>query len=148
MVVFVRHFGCLFCQQQVMKLEEQRQTFADIGVDLVVIGNGAPTFIEGFRERARYSGVLYTDPQRAAYQALSLRRDLKSSLNVRTIGRALSAFVSGARQVSVQGDAWQQGGIVIVLPSGEIVYRYASEYAGDHPPVGDLLAAAREAVHR
>ena len=33
-----------------------------------------------------------------------------------------------------------------MMPSGDVVYRYASEVAGDHPPVADVLSALEAAI--
>lgn len=41
----------------------------------------------------------------------------------------------------IQGDAFQNGGVLVVRPGGEVAYRYISEVSGDHPPVADVLAA-------
>jgi hypothetical protein len=30
--------------------------------------------------------------------------------------------------------------VLVVRPGGEILYRYLSTFAGDHPPVADVLA--------
>jgi hypothetical protein len=123
-------------------LSRERAAFEERGVELIVIGNGAPNFIEGFRERSGYEGAIYTDPELESYEALELRRDLRATLSLKTMGRAVQAFRKGNRQVATQGDALQQGGVFIVSPEGELVYSYKSQFAGDHPPVRDILAAA------
>jgi len=38
----------------------------------------------------------------------------------------------GFRQKGVQGDATQQGGVLVVEPGGRIVYHHISEYPGDN----------------
>jgi peroxiredoxin len=145
LLVFVRHFGCLFCQEQVRALAEIAPQLEQANTDLAVIGNGTATFIAGFRQRSGFGGQIFTDPTRASYAALALRRDLRSSLNLKTISRAIAAFGSGSRQTSVQGDPWQQGGVVLVNTGGQIVYRYASSFAGDHPPNDELVSRAQRA---
>ena len=42
--------------------------------NLVMIGNGAPMFIAGFREMTGYTGPIYTDPSLAVYKAAQLKR--------------------------------------------------------------------------
>ena len=51
------------------------------------------------------------------------------------------ALRGGFRQKGVQGDPWQLGGVFVVAPGGVIRFAYASSAAGDHPPVGAILAA-------
>ena len=111
------------------------------GVDLVIIGNGAPNFIAGFREQTKYDGPLYTDPSLATFKAAELRRGVTSTFDPRALGKTVSAFMSGHRQGRTQGDAWQQGGVLVVAPSGEVKWHRASERPGDNATVDEILAA-------
>ena len=129
-----------------MQLHRANERFEEAGARLIIVGNGAPHFIAGFRQKTGFDGEIYTDPGRRAYAALDLHRDLGSTFNLRTIRSAWRAFSSGNRQTSIEGDPWQQGGVFVVAPDGEIVYGYASQHAGDHPPVKSLIAAAGEAT--
>ncbi|MBT8495661.1 MAG: hypothetical protein KJO07_21615 [Deltaproteobacteria bacterium] len=121
----------------------QRATsrFQEAGARLVVVGNGRANFMEGFRDKSGYQGELYTDPSRATYRALRLKRGLRTAMNVKSVKRAYQAMRAGNRQTATRGDPWQQGGVFIVDRDGTIVYRYPSEFAGDHPPIDDIVAA-------
>ena len=44
------------------------------------------------------------------------------------------------------GDPWQQGGVIVVRPGGEIAYRFASRESGDHPRIDDVLAPLASAA--
>lgn len=116
--------------------------FESYGARLVVVGNGQPGFIQGFREKAKFDGELYTDPTLSSYRAMKLRRTLRSTLTLGTVRSAYRAYKQGFRQTGVRGDAWQQGGVFVVAKSGELAFSYASEHAGDHPP----LRAIEEAL--
>lgn len=124
-----------------VQLHRNQPKFADHGGDLVIIGNGAPNFIAGFREHTGYTGALYTDPSLRSYEALALTRSLRSSVNLRTIGSAVTALRGGFRQRKVQGDVWQQGGVFVVGIDGGIHLAYRAEYAGDMPALNDVLKA-------
>ncbi|MEM9491694.1 MAG: peroxiredoxin-like family protein, partial [Myxococcota bacterium] len=113
-----------------MQLHRAKRDIEQTGARLIVIGNGQASFIAGFRERTEYDGLLYTDPSRRAYKALGLRRGLKT-LKLRSAARAVGAFRKGFRQVGVQGDAMQQGGVFVVDTEGRSVFQYRSSYAGD-----------------
>tara|TARA_R110002096_G_scaffold42143_4_gene113662 strand:- start:90907 stop:91278 length:372 start_codon:yes stop_codon:yes gene_type:complete len=117
--------------------------FESYGARLVVIGNGQPGFIQGFREKAKFDGELYTDPTLSSYRAMKLRRTLRSTLTLGTVRSAYKAYKQGFRQTSVRGDAWQQGGVFVVAKSGELAFSYASEHAGDHPPLRAIEEALR-----
>ncbi|MEJ7599492.1 MAG: peroxiredoxin-like family protein [Kofleriaceae bacterium] len=111
------------------------------GAELVVIGNGTPSFIAGFRETTGFEGPLYTDPTLAAYQAAELERGMLRTFSPRGLGKAVSAFRRGARQGRTQGDAFQQGGVLVIAPGGKLRWRHASKFAGDNAPAERVVAA-------
>ena len=111
------------------------------GADLVVIGNGAPNFIAGFRDKSGYAGELYTNPDLSAYRELGLARGIARALDPRAALRAVAALRTGFRQSGVHGDAWQLGGVFVIRRGGAIAYAYRSRFAGDHPPVAAVLTA-------
>lgn len=130
-----------------------------LGAELVVVGNGTEHFAEAFREDLGLETPLYVDSTRASYQALGMKRGIARTLSWRTWAKLLRALRNGVRQEragvivrwwlrsmpalvpGTQGDAWQLGGIVVVLPGGRVPYSYLSTTAGDHPPVSEVLAA-------
>lgn len=126
-----------------MQLHRERAHIEAAGATLQVIGNGAPMFMAGFRETTGYDGALYTDPSLAVYRALDLRRGAGTIVSARAAMNAVRALRGGFRQGRVQGDATQQGGLLIVAPDGTIRYRHADRVAGDHAPLRDVLAALR-----
>ena len=111
------------------------------GCDLVIIGNGAPSFIEGFREQTKYDGPLYTDPTLTAYKAAELKRGVTKTLDPRALGNTIGAFMRGNRQGRVQGDAWQQGGTLVVATDGTVKWHQTSDRPGDNATVEQILAA-------
>jgi hypothetical protein len=117
-----------------------------LGAELVFIGNGASHFARGFREDFAVPGPIWVDPGRESYRALGFASGLGSTLGWRVLSNAQRARRAGFSQRSVEGHAIQQGGVLVVLPSGEIAYRYASEAAGDHPPVEEVISALEQAL--
>lgn len=124
-----------------MQLHRDIDQLSAAGADVHVIGNGAPTFIEGFREVTGYTGPIYTDPSLATYRAAELRRGVGTILNLGTLSRSVGAFRRGFRQGSVQGDALQQGGTLIIDTSGVVLFQHISDGPGDHARTADMLAA-------
>lgn len=114
------------------------------GAELVIVGNGAASFAKAFREDFGLDGPVLVDPELRAYRAAGLRRGRVELLSLRLPGNALRALRSGARQSGVQGDPWQLGGVFVIRPGGELVYRHVSSEAGDHPPLEDVLSALSE----
>jgi len=122
-------------------LRDQIDAIRARGAELVIVGNGAPNFAAGFREDFALDCPLLVDPELRAYRAAGLRRGRVELLSPRLPRNALRALRSGARQVGVQGDPWQLGGVFVIRPGGDLTYRYVSREAGDHPPVAEILAA-------
>jgi hypothetical protein len=121
----------------------------EAGAELVIVGNGSSQFAQGFVEDYEVSTPVFTDPSRELYEALGARRaGFFDLLKPRLWRNGLRARRTGFRQHEVLGDARQLGGVFIVLPDGEVAYRYLSGVAGDHPDPADVLAALREAVAR
>jgi peroxiredoxin len=139
-LTFVRHFGCLFCREQVRELKGELERIHRLGAEVVVVGNGAPNFIAGFRETTGFTGPIYTDPSRATYRAASLKRGWTTFLHPRAVTNALRAITRGNAQGSVQGDPAQQGGTLIIAPPGRVLFHHISDTAGDHPELEKLLA--------
>jgi peroxiredoxin len=139
-LTFVRHFGCIFCREHVIELQKEIDQVHRLGAEIVVIGNGAPHFIHGFRELTGFGGPIYTDPSRKSYDLANMKRGWSTFLNPRAVTNLARAFVGGARQGSVQGDPTQQGGTLVVAPPGRVLFHHVSETAGDHPKLAKLLA--------
>jgi len=139
-LAFVRHFGCVFCREHVKKLQAEAGRIAGAGADLVVVGSGVPTFVRGFREETGFDGRVLADPTGKAFEAAGMHRGLLSTLNPLTAVRGLASVLRGTRYGGVQGDNYQQGGVLVII-DGQVVYEYRSRYAGDEPPIAATLDA-------
>ena len=140
-LVFIRHFGCIFCRQQVAELRDRVLDIRARDGELVIVGNGAAHFAAAFREDFSLDGPLLVDPELRAYRAAGLRRGRVEMLSPRLPLNMLRALVGGARQQGVQGDPWQLGGVFVIRPDGALTYRYESRVSGDHAPIDEVLAA-------
>ena len=122
-----------------MQLHREIERIHAAGAELVVVGSGAPHFVAGFRETTDFDGPIYCDPTLAVYEAAGLKRGRLRTLGPRSALASLRAAKEGFKQGRVQGDAYQQGGVLVIVPPGEAVYRHVSEYAGDNAPVADVV---------
>jgi peroxiredoxin len=145
-LVFVRHFGCLLCREQVAQLRPHIPEIREAGGDLVVVGTGKPYFAEPFRKDLGILDVeVYIDPDRRAYDLAGFRRSVSALLHPRAVWHYIRAFFAGHRYDGMQGDALQQGGVLVIASDGTIVFRFASKVSGDHPKVERILSAVKEA---
>jgi hypothetical protein len=109
--------------------------------DVIVIGNGSPSFIDGFREQTGWRGPIFTDPSLAVYKAAGLKRGVLRTLDPRGVLRGIGTLSRGFRQGRTQGDQWQQGGVLVVAPSGDVLWSQASDGPGDNATVDEILTA-------
>lgn len=127
-------------------MRDAKDDIEGLGGRLVIVGNGQPYQAKGFAETHGMAGHIFTDPERHLYAAAGMRRGVGTTFSLGTVKAGARAFGRGFRQTRTQGDPWQQGGTLVIRPSGEIVYEHISEAAGDHAPVEDVLAALRAAA--
>lgn len=128
-----------------MQLHREIDSIRNAGAEVAVIGNGSPSFIEGFREVTKYDGAVYTDPSLAVFEAAQLKRGVMKTLNPLAIGKTLGAFMRGHKQGLTQGDPWQQGGVLVIAPTGEVTWHHASERPGDNAEPSQIVAALKSA---
>src|SRR5262252_3831861 len=70
-VVFLRHFGCIGCAEQVTELAPRLDELREAGVRTILVGNGAPQMIDAFIERhalADKACAIVTDPSLGAFR--------------------------------------------------------------------------------
>lgn len=143
-VVFLRHFGCVGCAEHVSELAPRLHELHRLGLTTVLVGNGAPHFIDGFEERhglGDKKAEIVTDPSLKAFSAAGLERSLVATsgpMALLNYGRArLKGFSN-----RIEGDNLQQGGVLVVDRKGRVAYFHRDRRLGDHPPTVDVVDAA------
>ena len=124
-----------------MQLHQGKDKITGAGAALYVIGNGSSSFIEGFREQTKYQGPIYTDPSLEVFKAAGLKRSVTATIDPRGVLKGVGAFMRGHRQGATKGDPWQQGGVLVVAPSGEVKWQHASDRPGDNASVEQIVKA-------
>jgi hypothetical protein len=141
-LVFVRHFGRVFCYEQVVQLHREAEAFSKRGAALVIIGNGSPRQAAAFAKSLHLTIPIFVDPSRATYRALGMARGgLRETLRPATVRHLFRALRGGFRQGWIKGDPFQLGGVLVVLSDGRLAYEFASEDPGDHAPLPAIFAA-------
>ena len=122
-----------------MQLHQGKDKITGAGANLYVIGNGSPSFIEGFREQTKYMGPIYTDPSLEVFKAAGLKRSVTATIDPRGVLKGVGSFMRGHRQGGTKGDPWQQGGVLVVGTGGEITFQHASDRPGDNASVEQIV---------
>ena len=142
-VVFVRHFGCLLCRERATQVRGRERELQAAGSRVVFVGTGLPAMAADFAASQAGSHVVLTDPKRALFAAAGMRRGLFTTLHWRLFANAWRAFRSGFRQTKVQGDPWQQGGVLVLAQDGSVRHRQVDRAGGDLLDLDAVLAAVR-----
>ncbi len=149
-LALMRHFGCVFCKEQVSALREIVEEIHAGDAELVIVGSGSPQMAGFFAEDYGISTPVLTDPTRQVYGVLETRRPSPLAfMDPRVMLGTLRAMWHGHRQVFGKpelGDTTQLGGVFIVRPGGEVAWAHRSAFAGDRPSNGEVLAALRRAT--
>jgi hypothetical protein len=111
------------------------------GAELVFVGNGRPEQAAAFASREVPGRTVLTDPSRRTYRALGMIRGVLPTLGPGSAVAAFGAALWGHRQTPVEGDPWQQGGLVLVGRGGRILFFQRNRDAGDRPDLDGALAA-------
>jgi peroxiredoxin len=143
-IAFVRHFGCLFCFEQVAEMVEVSAEIRRWGGRFCVVGNGTPLHARVFMDEARLEADVFTDPARLVYAGLEMRHGVFTTWNPTTTQHARRAYARGFRQRGVRGDRWQQGGALVVATDGSVAFLQRFAVAGERTDLADL----RRAVER
>jgi hypothetical protein len=129
----------MFCREQVARFDGQLDAIRAQGAEVHAIGNGTAAMAEDFVAQFGVRFPVYTDPSREAFRRAGLVR--RFGIGVKSLGLARRALSAGHRQGRTQGDPWQQGGVLVVAPSGEVLWRHADSGVGDHGDPADALRA-------
>lgn len=129
-----------------MQLHRRIDDLKATGAEIYVIGNGSPSFIEGFREETGWQGPIYVDPSLEVYKAAGLKRGVLKTFNPAAAWRSIGTLRRGFRQGRTQGDPWQQGGVLVIARGGEVLWSHASEGPGDNASADEIVTALRTAA--
>jgi prostamide/prostaglandin F2alpha synthase len=145
-LVFLRYFGCPFCQMQVVALREDQQRFAEVGADIVLVGQGDLTREAAFREARHVPFPILLDAGRLSYRAYGLGRAttmqifgprvalpfVRANLNPETMQRGLKG-----------GSFRQLPGTFVVDTEGIVRLAHRNRTVADNPSNAVVLEALR-----
>ena len=125
-LVFLRHFGCIFCREAVAEYRENPDW------NVVFVSMGSVEASEEFRNFVASPHRFICDPQAELYAAFGLKRGNSKQLFGPAVWKAgAQAWGKGHRVGRPVGDPFQMSGTFILRPGGEVVYEHIDEHAGD-----------------
>lgn len=111
------------------------------GATLLFVGSGSPAQAADFAKQHAGPHLVFSDRARGTFKAAGLRRSLFATLHWRLLRNAWRALRAGFRQSSVQGDALQQGGVLVFGAGGQLRYEQADRAGGDELDLAAVGAA-------
>jgi peroxiredoxin len=113
------------------------------GARLVFVGTGTPAMAADFARAHAGPHPVLSDTARASFQAAGMRRSPWSFLHWRFLRNVVRAFRRGFRQTKVQGDPWQQGGVLVFDAQGRLRHEQADRAGGDPLDLDAVFTAVR-----
>ena len=72
-LIWLRHFACLFCKEQASEMRGHRSEIEDLGGRLAFIGSGTTVQAQNFRDQFVPGCAVFTDPSSYTYRTLGAR---------------------------------------------------------------------------
>lgn len=153
-VLFViRRPGCILCREEAVRLQEHRAEFEALGVKLEgVVKEWLPEEIADFSPKYWPTENLHLDADRVFYKAVNGGQTLKISLfeMLNPFGQAWKNAKRAKKVITehnLKGEGQIAGGLMVLKAgNGGVVYSHLEKTFGDHAPMAEVLAAAKEAA--
>jgi len=146
LVVFLRHFNCIYCRESLAELDRLRPAIEAHGAGIAVVHMGSDEQAESLLSLFNLNDIeRFSDPERRLYTAFGLERT--------TIGRLLAPaswmgmirsgirnqFLPGKKLEGIVGDMLQMPG-VFLINEGRIVGDFRPDRADKRPEYLELAA--------
>lgn len=143
LLVFLRHFGCVFCKEALDDLAARRSEFERNGIRIVFVHMSDDVTAQEYFSKFNLEGVTYVcDPAQRYYSAFGLHRGTFSQLyGLHTWMRGFKLKAQRGYELELAqklGDSTQMPG-VFVLEEGQIKESFIHRYAADRPNYDRLV---------
>ena len=144
-VMFMRHFGCAFCREHLIRMGRAAEEFDAAGAEVIAIFQYSAEATRDFCASRKVPFECLGDPLREAYGEVALgRAKRKQVMSLKIARRHLTAFRQGGGFGGPKGaDMMQLPGTFVIDREGRVVFAHYAESSGDNPPVSDVLAASQ-----
>lgn len=143
-LVYLRHFGCIFCREHAVELQPYLPKIRELGAELYLISSGAVDRAAAFKQEFNLACPVLTDPSLKSYTAADFKKRTPLLSLPKVMWRAAKAMSHGFRQTKTQGDTFQLGGSLVVAPGNRELFYYRSDSAGDNAKPEALIEALQK----
>lgn len=142
LLVFLRHFGCVFCRETVAELRRVSEAVPDYP-PILFFFQGTPTEGRAFLRRDWPTVRAVADPEQRFYEAFGVdRMGWLDMLRPGLWAAQRRAHARGYEQGDRSGDIWRLPGVFLVR-GDRILWAHAFRHAGDLPDFDALSSLAR-----
>jgi peroxiredoxin len=140
-VMFMRHFGCPFCREHLMRMGKALPRFQASGAQMVAIFQYGAEATEQFCDSRKLPFDCLGDPLREGFNEVSLGRGKRKQLLSWKIAKG---YVRNASQGNVGvgahgGDYALMPGTFVVGADGRLRFSHYNASSDDNPSVDDVL---------
>lgn len=135
LLVFLRHFGCIFCREAMEELSKLKATIAHHNTELVLVHMSTDEVADKYFQRYDLIDVArISDPECKYYKEFGLLKGTFNQLfGFRSWFRGIEAGVIKGYGFGMQlGDGFQMPGVFLIR-SGMIITEFRHKYASDKP---------------
>ncbi len=135
LLVFLRHFGCPFCQETLMHVKENREDLESKGIKIVLVYMVNETIAKDYLAQYNLQDLeQLSDPESIAYKRFALHRgNLGQLLGPKVIFRWIWLGVKKKIFFTrVEGDINQMPGFFLIR-NGKIVKKFVHRTSADQP---------------
>ena len=141
-LVFLRHFGCVFCRESLIDLSKKIETFREMGIIPVFVHmTDNETAISYFQQYHWEKVIHVSDPETSFYHAFGLVKGRFNQLfGLKTLVRGFEvAATKGVfPTLTTIGDGFQMPGIFLIK-QGKVLESFIHAHASDKPDYDSLM---------
>ena len=140
LLVFLRHFGCMFCRETLADLRAASEANPHYP-DVLFFFQGSATEGRAFLRRYWPEARAVADPDLEFYERFGVRRaSMVEALGPAVVFKARArARAKGHENGSRSGDIWRMPGVFAVA-GHQIVWAHQPRHAADHPDFAGIPA--------
>lgn len=142
LLVFLRHFGCVFCKEALQDLSKKKSQLEEKGISLVFVHMSDDETAENYFENYNVAGAeAFSDEACILYEKFGLTKGTQNQLfGFMTWYRSFEAGIVKGHGLSVQqiGDGFQMPG-VFLLKHGKIMESFIHKYVSDIPNYDEFI---------
>lgn len=140
-ILFIRHFGCVFCKEMLADLAKIREEIAGLSHDIALVHMSRPERAGAVLDHYGLTGVhTYSDPDCELYAHFRISRGgWLQMFGPSSVRRGLAAMLRGGHGVgALEGEGFQLPGMVI-LENGKVKREHTFRFAGERPDYIDFV---------